>query len=304
MKCRSAQPELAGPDEVLVGPRWRWSPLTLILRSGPRSAVRVLGGTGQPQDAQLANLHPRPERDRQIGHVGELQRDVTAKAGVDEAGGRVGQQTKPSERRFPLQPARQVVRQGAQLQRRTQHELPGVQHERFSVDRLDQARQVVLLLRRVDVCVPRVVEHPEHAVKADIHTRWLHQCVVERVNSQSAGGDFGPKVTIGEQHATSVSARCRTAVLTNGAARDASLPMQPRRCSSMAEHQLPKLNTRVRFPSSAPYLPAQNLLNQFEHLSPCHDVVTTRSYARRPHDRADMLAVDGRGMRRRRCVSS
>jgi hypothetical protein len=32
----------------------------------------------------------------------------------------------------------------------------------------------------------------------------------------------------------------------------ASLPKQHRRCSSMAEHQLPKLNTRVRFPSSAP----------------------------------------------------
>lgn len=33
---------------------------------------------------------------------------------------------------------------------------------------------------------------------------------------------------------------------------DASLSRQPCRCSSMAEHQLPKLNTRVRFPSSAP----------------------------------------------------
>lgn len=36
-------------------------------------------------------------------------------------------------------------------------------------------------------------------------------------------------------------------------AADASLSEQPRRCSSMAEHQLPKLNTRVRFPSSAPH---------------------------------------------------
>ena len=33
---------------------------------------------------------------------------------------------------------------------------------------------------------------------------------------------------------------------------DVSLLKHPRRCSSMAEHQLPKLNTRVRFPSSAP----------------------------------------------------
>jgi hypothetical protein len=42
---------------------------------------------------------------------------------------------------------------------------------------------------------------------------------------------------------------------------DASLLGQPRRCSSMAEHQLPKLNTRVRFPSSAPRNPLVSPLN-------------------------------------------
>jgi hypothetical protein len=42
--------------------------------------------------------------------------------------------------------------------------------------------------------------------------------------------------------------------LMNDVAAGASLPRQHRRCSSMAEHQLPKLNTRVRFPSSAPHL--------------------------------------------------
>jgi hypothetical protein len=59
---------------------------------------------------------------------------------------------------------------------------------------------------------------------------------------------------IGEQHATSVSARLPPAMLMNEVTPGASLPKQPRRCSSMAEHQLPKLNTRVRFPSSAPVL--------------------------------------------------
>ena len=40
--------------------------------------------------------------------------------------------------------------------------------------------------------------------------------------------------------------------------RSDSLPFRLGRCSSMAEHQLPKLNTRVRFPSSAPRRPALN----------------------------------------------
>jgi hypothetical protein len=35
----------------------------------------------------------------------------------------------------------------------------------------------------------------------------------------------------------------------------------------MAEHQLPKLNTRVRFPSSAPHLPARTLFGDTRHLA-------------------------------------
>ena len=44
----------------------------------------------------------------------------------------------------------------------------------------------------------------------------------------------------------------RVSASMSAASQDANLPKQSRRCSSMAEHQLPKLNTRVRFPSSAP----------------------------------------------------
>src|ERR1700722_2967073 len=49
-----------------------------------------------------------------------------------------------------------------------------------------------------------------------------------------------------------------------------------RRCSSMAEHQLPKLNTRVRFPSSAPRLAAQTLCELFDYPTPVSRDVTTR----------------------------
>src|SRR6201993_5267997 len=133
--CAPLQPNLSGPYEVLVRARRRRSALALILRPDPRAAVGMLGGAGQPQDAQLADLHPRPERDREIGDVGELQCDVAAEAWVDEACGRVGEQAQTSQRRLALQSARQVVWQRAQFQRRAEHELAGVQHERFPVDR-------------------------------------------------------------------------------------------------------------------------------------------------------------------------
>lgn len=81
-----------------------------------------------------------------------------------------------------------------------------MQYKRFPVNQFYQARQLILLSRGVDVSVAGVVEHAEHAVKANINAGRLHQGVVERIDAESAGGDFGPEVTIGEQHPMSVSA--------------------------------------------------------------------------------------------------
>ena len=69
---------------------------------------------------------------------------------------------------------------------------------------LDQGGQLVLLLGRIDVGVAGVVEDPEQVVQPHVHARRLHQGVVERVDAESAVGDGGANVTIGEQHATSV----------------------------------------------------------------------------------------------------
>jgi hypothetical protein len=61
--------------------------------------------------------------------------------------------------------------------------------------------------------------------------------------------------------ATTVEYFVTSSVTRNVRHRDTATPRHPGhtcrsvvsgRCSSMAEHQLPKLNTRVRFPSSAP----------------------------------------------------
>ena len=91
------------------------------------------------------------------------------------------------------------------LQRRAEHELAGMQHERLALGGFDQGGQLVLLLRGVDVGVAGVVEDPEQAVEANVDAGRLDQGVVERVDAQPAGGDFGSEVAIGEQHATSVA---------------------------------------------------------------------------------------------------
>lgn len=120
----------------------------------------------------------------------------------------VSRPSRPNED-LPSQPSGEVVGQSEKLQRRAEHEFARVQHEGFPVDRLHQAGQLVLLLGRVDVGVASVVEHPKQAIEPDVDAGRLDQGVVERVDPQPPGGDLGPKITIGEQHPTSVSVAAR-----------------------------------------------------------------------------------------------
>src|SRR5882757_4625704 len=80
-----------GAVEVEVRARRCGTALALILGTGRGAAVRVLRRAGQPEKAQLADLHAWPEGDRQVRHVGQLEGDVAAEPGVDEARGGVGE---------------------------------------------------------------------------------------------------------------------------------------------------------------------------------------------------------------------
>ena len=101
------------------------------------------------------------------------------KPGVDEAGGRVGEQAEAAQRRLALEPAGDVVGQRDDLVRRAEHELARVQDERLVAVRLDQAGEVGLLGARVDVRVAVVLEDAEAAVEPHVDARRLdHRLVV------------------------------------------------------------------------------------------------------------------------------
>src|SRR3954452_3562270 len=70
-----------GAVEVLAGAARRRAALALVPGAVRRAAVRVLGGRGQPEEAELADLHPGVELDRQGGHIGQLEGDVAGEAG-------------------------------------------------------------------------------------------------------------------------------------------------------------------------------------------------------------------------------
>ena len=138
---------------LAVGPRCPWYLL-------PAPAVGRVGRGRELEEADLPDLHARVDRDGQVRHVGELERQVAVPARVHVAGRRVDQQAEPAEARLALQARDEVVGDRDALQRGPQHELPGMQDERLVGLRLDELGEVLLLLH-VDERVPVVAEHPE-----------------------------------------------------------------------------------------------------------------------------------------------
>src|SRR4249919_3050777 len=93
-----------GAVEVLERLRWRRTALALVTGALGARTVGRLSRAGQPEEAQLADLHAGPQLDRQGGDVGQLEGHVAGEAGVDEARRRVGEQAQSPQTRFALEP--------------------------------------------------------------------------------------------------------------------------------------------------------------------------------------------------------
>ena len=102
--------------EVLERTTRRWTALPLITRTVFCAAVWILGGAGQPEEAELTNLHARPELNRQGGCVRQLERHMTAEPRVDEASRGVRHKAQPTQGRLALQPRGKMVGQRDNLE--------------------------------------------------------------------------------------------------------------------------------------------------------------------------------------------
>src|ERR1700751_2350371 len=112
---------------------------------------------------------------------------------------------------------------------------------------LHQTCQVWLLNSGVDVRVAVVLEHAEKAVQPDVDAGRLDELRGVGVELHPPGTDLGLDVTIREEHASNLPGPVRC---LREYSEDSSLRRESglaRGCSSMAEHQLPKLTVRVRF---------------------------------------------------------
>ena len=108
----------------------------------------------------------------------------------------MGEQSETSERGLALEAGRDVVGEGDQLERAAEHELARVQDERLEGRRLDEMRQLGLVLRRIDERILVVVEEPEVAVEPHVDARGLHHLGFPRLEPDAAGVDLEADVAV------------------------------------------------------------------------------------------------------------
>ena len=187
-----------------MGTRRGGAPLALVAGTVLLRAVRVPGLGGEPEEAQLADFHARPQLHGQRRHVRQLQGHVPGETRVDETGSGVGQQSQAAQRRLALQAGRDRRGQAHLLPRRTEHELTRVQYEALLVADLDQPGQFGLLLGGVDVRVAVVLEHPEEPVETHIDARRLEHRGIPRLQGDPPLGHLGQDVSVAQKHALSL----------------------------------------------------------------------------------------------------
>src|SRR5262249_29113496 len=91
----------------------------------------------------------------------------------------------PSQRALAVEAGRQVVGKPHTLERRGEREFGRVEDERPPVVDLDELREVLLGLLRIDERSRVVPEHPEVAIDVHVDGRRLHVGVVERLDDDA-----------------------------------------------------------------------------------------------------------------------
>src|SRR5439155_3858136 len=84
---RRSPTDLVPAREFLEEPTGRGAPLPLVLAPPRRGAVRTLCRCGEPEERDLPDLHAGVDGDREVGHVRELEGQISVPAGIDVASG-------------------------------------------------------------------------------------------------------------------------------------------------------------------------------------------------------------------------
>jgi len=172
--------------EVLEVPARSRSALTLILRTSRALAVGIVCWRRHRHEAHLTNLHLWIQRDRQIRHVRQLQRDVPIESSIDEPRSRVNQESQSAERALSLHTSDEVISDRDSLERGSEDKLAGVQHEGIIGPDLDQFGQFGQVLLHVDDGGRVIAKDAEQVRDLDVDRRWLQTRLIKGVDHDSA----------------------------------------------------------------------------------------------------------------------
>ena len=108
-------------------------------------AVGPVGGRAHGEEGDLPDLHAGIQADRQVGDIGQFQRDVAGEAGVNISCRGVDDQSQPPKRAFAFQARHQVVSQSdTRSTVLPSMNSPGWTIKLFVLTDMDQFRQFVL----------------------------------------------------------------------------------------------------------------------------------------------------------------
>ena len=159
--------------------------LTLVTVTIRTRTIRMLSRATQTEETQLTNLRTRPQHNRQSRHIRQLKRHMPRKTRINKTSRRVSQKTQTTQRRLTLQAGSHIIRQRHLLIRRTQHKLTRMQNKRLIRSHLNQARQILLRLSRINMRVLMVIEQTEETINPHVHTCRLNHRLIERIKNDA-----------------------------------------------------------------------------------------------------------------------
>ena len=187
--------------EVLVVPARRWPALAFVLRAELARAVRDVGARGHLDETDLADLHTGIERDWQVCHIREFEREVAVPTSVNEPGSGVDQEAETPKRRLTFDAPDQVVRQPNTFERRAECEFARVKHEGLTFWDFHLFCEVGLVLLHVDDATRVVLEDTKGVVEMEVDRRRLDTAGVEWVDDDAPSLELGLDGAVGENHA-------------------------------------------------------------------------------------------------------
>ncbi|MFT6535107.1 MAG: hypothetical protein ACJAS7_001152 [Alpinimonas sp.] len=121
---------------------------------------------------------------------------MTAESWINETGGRVRQQSKATQRALTFKSSSKVIWQCHLLIGGTKNEFARVQDKRLIGLDLDKAREIGLVLSRIDERILVVIEQPKVAVDAHVNARRLDHLGGIGLKANAPGIEFGTNVAV------------------------------------------------------------------------------------------------------------